>query len=84
MNHTPSYQDSAYAVHQRYEDTSLVIFHQLQKSKKGGAKGSSSGLPSAQFTPRLGGGVVVRSDKAISSPVRSADHSTPQSKSKKK
>ncbi|GFO48577.1 hypothetical protein PoB_007508200 [Plakobranchus ocellatus] len=43
MNHIPQpYAESVYAIHQRYEDTSLVIFNQLQKS--GGKTGKP--LPS--------------------------------------
>ena len=34
MNKTPSYYDSSYFVHQRYEDTSLMIFQQQQRKKR--------------------------------------------------
>ncbi|BFZ05927.1 hypothetical protein BsWGS_08966 [Bradybaena similaris] len=81
MNHNSSYHESAYAVHQRYEDTSLVIFHQLQKSKKGGAQGASFGAFGTRFKPQQGGGLVHASDVAISSPVKTAGHMIPQSKS---
>lgn len=33
MSRTPAYQESVYTVHQRYEDISQIIFHQLQKSR---------------------------------------------------
>lgn len=34
MSKTPSYYDSSYFVHQRYEDTSLMIFQQQQRKKR--------------------------------------------------
>lgn len=34
MNKTPNYFESSYFIHQRYEDTSLMIFQQQQRKKK--------------------------------------------------
>ncbi|GFR78970.1 hypothetical protein ElyMa_000544300 [Elysia marginata] len=52
MNHSQHpYAESVFAVHQRYEDTSLIIFNQLQKSLGKLAKAQSAGVP-------LGGSVL--------------------------
>ncbi|KAK0065876.1 hypothetical protein Bpfe_004673 [Biomphalaria pfeifferi] len=81
MNHIPPYQDSTYAVHQRYEDTSYIIFHQIQKNKpKGRPQGSLNGsLAGSQLRSQQGGIVTVRSDRSA---VRSPEHKTPTSKKK--
>ncbi|KAK3732543.1 hypothetical protein RRG08_030740 [Elysia crispata] len=43
MSHSQQpYAESVYAVHQRYEDTSLIIFNQLQKSLGKVAKAHSA------------------------------------------
>lgn len=43
-SHQP-YAESVHAVHQRYEDTSLLIFNQLQKSLGKVAKSHPAGVP---------------------------------------
>ena len=34
MSKTPSFYESSYFIHQRYEDTSLMIFQQQQRKKR--------------------------------------------------
>lgn len=75
MNHFPphQYQDSTFAIQQRYEDTSYVIFHQIQKVKPKGKTGAY-GAPysSPPLRPHQGAGVVVRDRPSPDS--KSPDH----------
>lgn len=88
MNRTPSYLESTYAIHQRYEDTSLVIFHQIQKSKPlPGQKSGSLGVSSGPIKPPAlaeGGEPVGVAPVASGTPVSLSPDSQAGSKSKKK
>lgn len=49
----PSYRDSSYFIHQRYEDTALLIFQKQQKLKQD-AKKQAKSLPSLHREPGPG------------------------------
>ena len=68
----PSYHDSSYFIHQRYEDTALLIFQQQQKLKQD-AKKQAKHFPSLYREPapgtspefnRYGNRAVVAKDTA--------------------
>lgn len=65
MHRPPSYTESAYFIHQRYEDTALVIFQQQQKKKESAVSfGSYTPLPF--LAPPPSGRFQVREQNRVS------------------
>ncbi|PVD22097.1 hypothetical protein C0Q70_17901 [Pomacea canaliculata] len=65
MNRPPSYTESSYFIHQRYEDTALVIFQQQQKKKDSSNYTSQlpyAGSPPASLSPSKGKGKSPHSE----------------------